>query len=264
MDQPLDQSHVNGARQSLSAKNECDGDAELKTESPRGAELARRLGCTVASLSVLTSSGLAYFQRHIGKFVLPEYAFRGCRNRLIQDISCGGVYLPEYAVFSIGSAVSAICFAITFLASSRAISEQMGSRQGRAFLRLGLTGCVFFVGMGTVSMRMNKKLHLGLALMGFLMFFCAFAINAAWRKSPMAWLSRLTFVTAAMFASIWVCGIVWRKPFSFAEWISAFCMIVHMFTLPLSAPSEPARRLELDSVQVELEARESVDETAPA
>eukprot|EP00913_Durusdinium_trenchii_P000041 g37.t1 len=56
---------------------------------------AHKIGAVVAIFTALSSSSLAHLLHHIGTDVPEEYSLRGCRGRIIQDISCGGIYLPE-------------------------------------------------------------------------------------------------------------------------------------------------------------------------
>eukprot|EP00439_Symbiodinium_sp_Y106_P066070 s762_g10.t1 len=77
---------------------------------------AHKLGAIVATATAVVSSGTAIYLHHIGMWAEKAFAVKildrisqsreGCRYHWIQDISCGGIYMPEYAIF--GCAVKGI------------------------------------------------------------------------------------------------------------------------------------------------------------
>ena len=82
----------------------------------------------------------------------------GCRGYKIQDISCGGVYWPEYLIFGLGFSFVALCMAHAFQKAGQIFEKYstLSSRLVRVFRVAGLVGCFSMIPMAWISMKMHR------------------------------------------------------------------------------------------------------------
>ncbi|CAJ1384460.1 unnamed protein product [Effrenium voratum] len=230
---------------------------------------AHKIGAIVATLTSVASSGTAHLLQHIGKHVDPEYAIPGCRGRWIQDISCGGVYFPEYYIFGFGFTFVSLCMAHAFQKAAYILERYstLSGRMVRVFRVAGLTGCLAMVPMAWVSMKINRSAHLLFAALTMIPWLVAFVVRCKAGCPPYHKMAILTCVAACALISIWFTAIVLRSSQSWAEWCGFLCFLLHTFTFPV-----PAGRFSLfrsdASVELELEPaanlRPSRTNTGPA
>ena len=199
---------------------------------------AHKIGAIAAVLTALVSSSLAHYFGHIGKSRLDEYNFSGCRSyRYIQDISCGGIYFPEYAVFSVGFTFVSLCMAHAFQKAGYILEKYstLSSRLVRAFRVAGLLGCFSMIPMAWISMRINRPIHLLFAGLTMIPWLVAFAVRCYSGCPPYHKLAVVTCAMAGVLIVIWMVGIAFRSQQSWAEWLAFFCFLLHTFTFPVPA-----------------------------
>jgi len=205
------------------------------------------VGAVLACLSIITSSGVAYFLGHIGKNISPDIiaanrTVQGCRFRLVQDISCGGVFFPEYYIFGGGLTGTSIILCIAVCRCGYVLQHRASRRQANLFLLFGISGCVSCIGMAWISMRYWRTMHLFLAINTFGGWMVAFTIRAFSGIPPYVTMSRFTVAAAIICSVVWLCGIWFHVSLSIAEWLASGFLLSHAFTLPVLRP-DPSRRL---------------------
>mmetsp|Transcript_41868 Transcript_41868/g.97492 ORF Transcript_41868/g.97492 Transcript_41868/m.97492 type:complete len:252 (-) Transcript_41868:223-978(-) len=199
---------------------------------------AHKVGAIVATVTAFLSSGIAYYLQHIGLWVKPEFAIKGCRNRLLQDISCGGVQMPEYAIFGLGFSFTALCMAHAFQKAGYVLEKYstLSSREVRAFRLAGLIGCLATIPMAWVSMKMNREIHLLFAGMMMASWLFAFTLRCKSGSGPYHRLAIFTCVLAVVFLGIWFTAIsLGSSHHAWAEWMGFLCFLLHSFSFPVPA-----------------------------
>lgn len=203
----------------------------------------------VITLSI--SSALAYSQKHIGKYVLADFALQGCRGRYLQDISCSGVFSPEYYVFACGLSICSSLYAIAFHRTAQIIGRFVGRRSAVFFEACGVLGCVFSVLTAWISMGMNRHIHLSLATCTFILWCMAFAVRTLSGLPPFWNISAITFVVTILTFVIWVCGYFANTSLAVMEWIGLASTVIHSFTFPVEIKLDLAS-LDAEPGQVQL------------
>ncbi|OLQ05171.1 hypothetical protein AK812_SmicGene11643 [Symbiodinium microadriaticum] len=119
---------------------------------------AHKLGAIVATATAVVSSGTAIYLHHIGVWVEKEFEVKGCRYHWIQDISCGGIYMPEYAIFGLGFSFTSLCMAHAFQKAGYILDKYsaLSKREVQGFRIAGLVGCVSMLPMAWISMDMHR------------------------------------------------------------------------------------------------------------
>ncbi|CAK9030299.1 unnamed protein product [Durusdinium trenchii] len=217
---------------------------------------AHKIGAVVAIFTALSSSSLAHLLHHIGTDVPEEYSLRGCRGRIIQDISCGGIYLPEYLIFAIGFTFVSLCMCHAFQKAGYILEKYstLSSRLVRVFRMAGLVGCVSMIPMAWISMRFHRGFHLLFAGLTMGPWCVAFSVRCYSGCPPYHRFAVITCVMAAVLIVWWFTSILlgFSKQ-SWAEWVAFICFLLHTFTFPVPASRSSIFRSEQEQAEVELE-----------
>lgn len=191
-----------------------------------------RVGAAAMVATVAASSLLAYGLGHAGLSVAEPAGLAGCRGHVVEDISCSGVFVPEYFVFGAGVTVACFFLAVAFVRSAVLMAPALGRVGTALFMASGVAGCVLGVPMAWVSMGMDKQLHLGLARAMLLSWLFASVLRAASGLPPRPRLAACTVLATAVFVGIWTAGHMQRIWRSWAEWVAVAALLVNVAVLP--------------------------------
>lgn len=143
--------------------------------------LSHWIGVSIAFVSVLIAELLAYSHEHIGKNTNGHV----CNHHYVVSISCGGVFMPEKGIWTPGLIVAMLFYMAAYYYSAQTLTMTMIPRVGPCdvkwgswFLYLGTLGCLCFMMVAVVDLRMSSKVQHVFASVAFWSWILACVIRA--------------------------------------------------------------------------------------